>query len=151
MSNSYPWDESEPIDIVLRSQITKDLPWSRIRSYGEDGRWAKTLLELDWMIDKLIDWFCDWLIDWLNVLCFTPYRQHFSHITAATFHKWGSFVKFWSFPGGPHEPSLHLNPMKRSFACQGGCCKRENSLLIDWIDFNAVSAIMSEYIYESDN
>ena len=31
-----------------------------------------------------------------------------------------SVLKFWSFPGGPHEPTLHRNPVKRSFACQGG-------------------------------
>ena len=30
-------------------------------------------------------------------------------------------MKFWSFPGGPHEPSLHRNPVKRSFACQWSC------------------------------
>ena len=28
-------------------------------------------------------------------------------------------MKFWSFSGGPHEPSLHRNPVKRFFACQG--------------------------------
>ena len=34
---------------------------------------------IDWLIYLLIDW----LIDWLIRLCFTPYWQYFSHITAA--------------------------------------------------------------------
>ena len=59
--------------------------------------------------------------DWLTIYCFTPYRQYFGHITAATINKRWSFVKFWSFPGGPHEPTLRRNPVKRYFACQGGC------------------------------
>ena len=59
--------------------------------------------------------------DWLIILCFTPYRWYFGHITATTFNKRWSFVKFWSFPDGPHESTLHRNPVKRSFACQGGC------------------------------
>ena len=45
---------------------------------------------------------------------FRPYN-------GATVNKRWSFVKFWSFPGGPHEPTLHRNQVKRSFACQGGC------------------------------
>ena len=27
----------------------------------------------------------------------------------------------WSFPGGPHKPTLRRNPEKRSFVCKGGC------------------------------
>ena len=63
------------------------------------------------------DWLIDWLIDWLD----TPYRQYFSHVTAATIISMWSVLNFWSFPGGPHEPSLHRNIVKRSLACQGGC------------------------------
>ena len=36
-------------------------------------------------------------------------------------NKQWSYVKFWKFPGGPHEPTLQRNPVKQSFACQGGC------------------------------
>ena len=61
-------------------------------------------------------------IDWLIIInCFTPYRQYFGHITAATINKRWSFVKFGCYPGGPHEPTLQRNPVKRFFACQGGC------------------------------
>ena len=30
-------------------------------------------------------------------------------------------LKFWSFPGGPHERTLLRNPVKRYPACQGVC------------------------------
>ena len=42
------------------------------------------------------------------------------YAVSAVNKRW-SFVKFWSFLGGPHERTLHRNPVKRSFACQGGC------------------------------
>ena len=32
-----------------------------------------------------------------------------------------SVLKFWWIQGGPNEPFLHRNPVKRSFACQGRC------------------------------
>ena len=32
------------------------------------------------------------------------------------------FVKFGSFPGGPHWPTLYRIPVKLTFACQEGCC-----------------------------
>ena len=32
-----------------------------------------------------------------------------------------SVLKFWSLPGSPHEPTLHRNPEKRSFASQWDC------------------------------
>ena len=61
------------------------------------------------------------LIDWLHSF-FMPYWQYFGHIVAATiYNKRWSFVKFWGVPGYPNEPSLHGNPVKQSFACQGGC------------------------------
>ena len=50
-----------------------------------------------------------------------PYRQYFSHVMAAISSSVISDLKFWSFPGGPREPTLYRNPVKRSFACQGGC------------------------------
>ena len=59
----------------------------------------------------------DFLIDWLTVWGFTPYRQYSSHVTAATTSKW-KVLEFWSFSGGPHEPTFLRDPEKRSFACQ---------------------------------
>ena len=57
----------------------------------------------------------DWLIDWLIRLCFTPYRQYFSHMTASTIrYKW-SVLKFWGFPDCSHELTFHRNPVKRSW------------------------------------
>ena len=32
-----------------------------------------------------------------------------------------SVLKFWSFPGGLHKPTLQWNTEKWSLACQGGC------------------------------
>ena len=30
-----------------------------------------------------------------------------------------SVLKFWSFPSGPHEPTVHRNPVKRYYIEQG--------------------------------
>ena len=40
---------------------------------------------------------------------------------AATISKMWSVLKFWSFPGGLHKPTLQWNTEKWSLACQGGC------------------------------
>ena len=47
-------------------------------------------------------------IDWLG---FDVVSQYFSHSLV---------VNFWNYTGGPHEPTLHRNPVKRFFACQMG-------------------------------
>ena len=49
-----------------------------------------TLHTVGWLVaycfmssSKILHSYRDWLIDWLIILCFTPYRQYFGHITAA--------------------------------------------------------------------
>ena len=48
------------------------------------------------------------MIDWWIEFCAV------SVITATTIGEMWSVLKFWSFPGGPNESTLHRNPAKRS-------------------------------------
>ena len=53
-----------------------------------------------------------WLIDWIEFYAVSPI---FQPCNGNDYEMW-SGLKFWSFTGGPHETTLHRNPV---IACQG--------------------------------
>ena len=84
--------------------------------------------KLDWFRDiwqnrlrRLSPIKIDWLIDLFVVVCFTPHRQYFSHITVLKIKRnnrlWN--YKIFGWPSRPHSPSKSREAI--FLACQWGC------------------------------